>query len=331
MLRRLSQCAVALYTAANMLAGCGAFRQAQGDAWQAQGGMPPIGAQSAALQGSMRQDVKGRNLLYASTLGDEPVYIYAYPGGKMVGLLTGPVGPRGMCVDRSSDIFIPFIYIPGGIYEFAHGGGSPIAYLGSIYEPNSCSVDPKTGNLAVVGGASFYPGLVIYRYKGKRFGFARSYMLSSMMSSAFCGYDDRGDLFVDGKDSSGAFVLAELSKGSANFTTLSVNQSIKAPGQVQWDGKHMAIGDTGVSPSVIYQFDISGSSATKVGSTTLKNSKTVEQFWIQHGKVIAPDPKRSCGGTRTGCIAIYPYPSGGSEVKIIELTGAYGATVSLAP
>ena len=312
--------------AAAMLVGCG-------------GTQSPIGAPGAALGPAsgavpwMRAVAAGRNLLYASTLGDKPVYIYTYPGGKMVGILPGPIGPRGMCVDRSSDIFIPFIYIPGGIYEFAHGGGTPIAYLGFPYnDENGCSIDPTTGNLAVVGGPDFYAALVIYRYEGKRgWGFARSYALPSMSSSTFCGYDAHGNLFVDGKDSSGAFVLAELSKGSKTFTTVAVSQRVKAPGQVQWDGKHLAIGDTGVSPSVIYQFDVSGSTATEVGSTTLKGSTMVEQFWIQRGNVVAPDPKRSCGGSQAGCIAIYRYPAGGSATKIIELPNANGATVSLAP
>jgi hypothetical protein len=327
---------------AAMLTGCG-------------GSQPPIGAPGAmplpstpirsANRGSssnllhvagavpsMRADYSGRNLLYASTLGDEPVYVYTYPDGKMIGLLNGPIGPRGMCVDRSSDIFIPFIYIPGGIYEFAHGGGTPIAYLGFPYDyENGCSVDPTTGDLAVVSGGEFDPALLIYHYKGLRgWGFARSYKLQSMSSSAFCGYDNHGDLFVDGKNSSDAFVLAELSKDRKTFATISVSQTIEAPGQVQWDGKHMAIGDTGVSPLVIYQFDVSGSIATKVGSTTLGGSTMVEQFWIQRGNVIAPDPKRSCG-SQTGCVAIYRYPAGGSAVKTIELGNAFGATVSLAP
>jgi hypothetical protein len=303
---------------ASLVAGCNVAQPSSGIA----GAIPPA-----------REAVQGRNLLYASTLGDKPVYVYTFPGGKMIGLLNGPIGPRGMCVDRSSDIFTPFIYIPGGVYEFAHGGGTPIAYLGFPYDgENGCSVDPTTGDLAVVGGSDFYPALVVYRYKGKRgWGFAESYTIQAMKSCAFGGYDNHGDLFVDGKDSSGAFVLAELPKGSKTFITISVSQGIIAAGQVQWDGKHLAIGDTGVSPSVIYQFDVSGSTATNVGSTTLGGSTMVEQFWIQGRNVIAPDPKRSCGGSQTGCIAIYRYPAGGSAVKTIDLIGAFGATVSLAP
>ena len=309
------------YAAVAMLSACGAPE-------------PSLNVPGAALPSAPAASAEaGRNLLYVSTLGDEPVYVYTYPGTKAIGILPGPIGPRGMCVDRSSDIFTPFIYIPGGIYEFAHGGGTPIAYLGYPYDgENGCSVDPTTGDLAVVGGPSFYPALVIYRYKAPhRWGFARSYALPSMSSSAFCGYDSHGDLFVDGKNSSGAFVLAELSKGSKTFAPISVSQDIKAAGQVQWDGKHLAIGDAGVSPSVIYQFDVTGSIATKSGSTKLAGSTMVEQFWIQRGSVIAPDPKRACGGSRAGCIAIYRYPAGGAAAKAIELPDAYGATVSIAP
>jgi hypothetical protein len=303
-----------------MLAGCG-------------GPQPSIDAPGAALPSApVGTADAGRNLLYVSTLGDEPVYVYTYPGAKAIGILPGPIGPRGMCVDRSSDIFTPFIYIPGGIYEFAHGGGTPIAYLGFPYDgENGCSIDPTTGDLAVVAGPSFFPALVTYRYKGPhRWGFAKSYALPSISHSAFCGYDSHGNLFVDGTDSNGGFVLAELSKGGKSFAVISVSQNVKAPGQVQCDGKHLAIGDTGVSPSVIYQFDVSGSIATESGSTKLGGSTMVEQFWIQRGGVIAPDPKRSCGGSQAGCIAIYRYPAGGSAVKTIELPAAFGATVSLA-
>jgi hypothetical protein len=229
---------------------------------------------------------------------------------------------------------VPFIYIPGGVYEYAHGGGTPIAELGLLYDyPNGCSVNPKTGALAVVAGPSHIGAAVaVYRHSSKRgWGLARGYSIPSMASSDFCGYDDKGNLFVDGKASSGAFALAELPTGAKNFIAVSVTQSPGAPGQVQWDGKHLAVGDTGVSPSIIYEFDISGSNANKVGTTTLKNSTKVEQFWIQGGRVIAPDVGASCGQTQRGCIFIYNYPAGGVPMKTIELPAAFGSTVSLVP
>lgn len=53
----------------------------------------------------------------------------------------------------------------------------------------------------------------------------------------FCGYDDRGNLYVDGsyKPSTG-FVVAELQKGGNALSAITLNQSILSPGGVEWDG-----------------------------------------------------------------------------------------------
>ena len=77
------------------------------------------------------------------------VTVYSYPQGKMVGTLLGFDVPMGECVDAKGDVFIT-VYDLDKIYEYAHGGTKAIAKLddpGS--EPNSCSVDATTGNLAV--------------------------------------------------------------------------------------------------------------------------------------------------------------------------------------
>ncbi len=290
-------------------------------------------ASGPALNQKALPEPKGRNLFYASSDGDGPMSVYRFPGSRFVGVLSGPSGPRGLCADRAGDIFVPFIYIPGGVYEYAHGGGTPIAELGLLYSwPNGCSISPKTGALAVVAGPTLERAAVaVYRQSSKRgWRLAKGYSIPSMASSDFCGYDDKGNLFVDGETSSGAFALAELPKGGAAFITISVTQGLNAPGQVQWDGKYLAIGDTGVSPSIVYQFDISGSNANKVGATTLNSSTKVEQFWIQGGKVVAPDVKASCGQSEQGCIFLYNYPGGGAPTKTIEFPGAFGSAVSLA-
>lgn len=302
-----------------LLTGCGFAQSSRA--------LPNVPSLSAA-------DVKGRNLLYASTSGDEPLYVYAYPKGKLVGTLSGPIGPRGLCVDQSGDIFAPFVYIPGGVDEFAHAGGSPIAYLGFPVDwENACSVSPTTGALAVVTGPEgLQPVAVIYRNRGAQgWGLERSYTLSFMNTLAYCGYDNKGNLFVDGLSASNTFVLAELAKGAKQFVTVPVSQPMAGAGQVQWDGKHLAIGDMSGSPYTIYQFAINSSGATKVGSTQLNGSANVQQFWIRGGTIVAPDPSRSCEGSEKGCIGLYHYPAGGNAFTTIPLAGALGATVSVAP
>ena len=92
---------------------------------------------------------------------------------------------------------------------------------------------------------------------------------------------------------------------------------------MQWDGTYVAVGDAAASPSVLYQFSISGGAGTEAGSTTLGNTTTVRQFWIQGGTIVAPD----LGGHDVG---LFNYPAGGSPGNTIAGVSAYGATVSLA-
>ncbi len=272
----------------------------------------------------------GRNLLYLSY--DGSVAVYTYPGAKFLGTLTGFQGAFGLCVDKSGDIFVPFIYGVSSIYEFPHGGSTPIAQIGFPYgNSEGCSVNPVTKALAVLGG-DVGPYVTIYHYSPTRqWLLGRSYAISGLYKASFGGYDSHGNLFVDGPTSrNSGFALTELAKGSHAFTTVTPNQSISAPGGVQWDGEHLAVGDSGVSPSVIYQFDVSGSAATKVGETILNGSKSVEQFWIQGRTVVAPDSALSCQQSETGCVQLYRYPAGGAPTKTFPLRSVFGSTVSLA-
>ena len=102
----------------------------------------------------------------------------------------------------------------------------------------------------------------------------------------------------------------------------------RPPGQVQWDGQYLAIGDEGVSPSIVYQFSINGSALTNVSKTTLGGSVQVEQFWIRDHILIAPDYQRVCATSVRGCVAIYKYPAGGNATATMSRYEATGATIS---
>ncbi len=108
--------------------------------------------------------------------------------------------------------------------------------------------------------------------------------------------------------------------GGTTLTNITLNQSIGSPGGVQWDGKHVAVGDQ--STNVVYQFDVSGKKGTKTGSTPLTGAAEVVQFWIAGSKLIGPD-------AGAGDAGIWKYPAGGAALKTI--TGLYvplGATLS---
>jgi hypothetical protein len=64
--------------------------------------------------------------------------------------VSGEVG--GDCSNRTGDVFVPN---NTEVFEYAHGGTSPIATLSLPGNSGAaCSIDPSTGNLAVVFSGS---------------------------------------------------------------------------------------------------------------------------------------------------------------------------------
>ncbi|HEY2474430.1 MAG TPA: hypothetical protein VGI19_06465, partial [Candidatus Cybelea sp.] len=252
---------------------------------------------------------KKTDLLYVSNEGNDVVYVYSWPRTKLVGTLTGFVETAGECVDNAGDVWI----VNEGesdILEYAHGGTSPIATLSDPENfPVDCSIDPTTGNLAVTNIENTRQGqgsVAIYRHAK---GTPALYTDSGIYEYYFCGYDDKGNLYFDGKPSEGGgFQFAELPHGSKTFTNITLNQSIGFPGGVRWDGAHVAVGDQ--DAAVIYQFAISGSNGTEVGTTPLTGSNDVVGFWIERPKVIGPN-------AGSADVMIWKYPAGGTAIKTL--------------
>src|SRR6202042_1725608 len=126
------------------------------------------------------------------------------------------------------------------IFEYAHGGTSPIRTLNDPRaEPYSCSVDPKSGNLAVAnyllqnstGGT-----VVIYQdAKGRPF----THILYDLLNPYFCTYDNAGDLFVAGDGpvgGGGNFALEELTRGARLFSPVTLQNVPAYPNGLQWNG-----------------------------------------------------------------------------------------------
>lgn len=313
---RFRRCALALYTTLT-LAGCG--------------GTPILPLGTGTFSPGARHEVpawmapqaKSGDLLYLSNVATGSVDVFSYPQLRLVGKLTGFGAPRSECVDRKGDVWIADVQ-GYDVIEYPHGATKPIVALSTPGAPQGCSVNPKSGDLAVTGGAG---GVILAVYHRTKHGIwldPKEYTDPSIRSVAFCGYDAQGNLFVDGLDKTkgGTFRLAELPNHATALVDLSVSQSIAGPGQVQWDGSALAVGDTGVTPSVVYQFSVSGSTATRIGSTSLDQSKSIRQFWIDGARVIGPDFDADVG--------VWNYPAGGAPVKRIGAVRGYGSAISLA-
>lgn len=246
------------------------------------------------------------DLLYVSNV--RTVAIYSYPHGALVGTLKGFYSAQGECVDKKGDVFITNLGT-NEIFEYAHGSKTRMKTLAGEGGPTGCSVDPLTGNLAVsnlTGGS-----LAVYKNAA---GKPKLYKTSALKEDYWCTYDGKGNVFVDGEDASSAFALAELATGSKSLVQIKLNQSIGFPGGVEWDGKHVAVGDQ--DTSVIYQFVIAHRRGTRVGRTALgSGAMDLKQFWIQGETLIAPNVNSKSHGR--GDVLFFDYPAGGRATKKI--------------
>jgi hypothetical protein len=264
----------------------------------------------------MAPDAKKKPLLYVSDAEADDVDVYSYPAGKLKGQLTGFDGVQGLCTDKAGNVWIANSN-KETMLEYKHGGTTPIATLNDPgYLPVDCSVDPGTGNLAVANSEAYPahgPGdLAIYTAAK---GSPQLYGDSSLYFTLYVGYDDAGNAFVDAQaPNTGDFVFAELPKGGSTLETLATSISGLGAG-VAWDGKYITVGIG--NPSTIYQLQVSGTTATIVGTTTISGNPGLGKYLVvtkgrQQGHTVI-DPE--IGGTKD--VGFFDYPSGSGPVKAI--------------
>jgi hypothetical protein len=117
---------------------------------------------------------------------------------------------------------------------------------------------------------------------------------SPCVEAFFLGYDQSGNLYVDGFTSAG-FCFAVLPKGQSSWTTLS-GASVEFPGAVQFDGKYITVNDQ--EAHTINGYTCNGTSCTLKRTVALSGASGCDQSWIARGYVI-------CGAE------IDKYPGGG--------------------
>lgn len=316
---RVIQCLINTCAAATILTGCG-DRVVPDQILPAQA----IGASAgrlfvrrpsdSAMEGKvswMAPEAKSEDLLYVAN--STTVTVYSYPEGRLKGTLNGFYAPQGECVDEKGHVFITD-FAGEKIFEYEHGSTKRIATLQSPPgAPVGCSVDPTTGNLAVLT----LDGLLAI-YKGAR-GTPMTYTDSDIAALFWGSYDSQGNIFVDGQNHSSVFEFAELPKGKTTFSTITLDQRIGWPGGVQTDGKDVVVGDQ--DTTVLYRFVISGSHGTKVGSIPLgSHAQFYKQFWIQGHTLTVPNEHCAGKATKVKCYfdaLFFAYPAGGAATKKI--------------
>jgi len=225
--------ALCLSVAFAMLAGCGALQLPIATSVAVQQ-TSAIATHAEHSKSWMLPSAKTGDLLYVSS-SDGSVYVYRYLNRQLVGALSGFIKPLGECVDRSGNVFITayssVTETSSSIYEYAHGGSSPIATLSDPGHAFGCSIDPSTGNLAVANPYDpANPYNVAYGsvaiYQGASGSPAMYY--PSDFGIAMCGYDTKGNLYVTVYGSQpGVAQLARLAtNGSPSSCLASMRQSM---------------------------------------------------------------------------------------------------------
>jgi hypothetical protein len=256
---------------------------------------------------------------YISSFDSSTILQFDYPKrDASIGTVSGVTDPSGECTDVLYGVGKKDFWVSAAgsdeLDEFAFGGTSPVKTLSeSTGEPAGCAIDPGTGNLAVaiLGG-----GDVVIFAKASGSGTAIS---DGLTSTYFDGYDNKGNLYVDGVNASSVFQLVELPKGSSSFETVTLSNTVVSPGQVQWDGKYITVDDQ--SGKAIYGYTCSGTSCTLEQTVSLAGSGDCVQTWIAKGLVFCPDATNQEG-------YVYKYPAGGSFVA--TLTGDWDLPIGAA-
>jgi hypothetical protein len=347
-----SKCLLTTIAGAALLAGCatGVLRQpfdfAQGDKAGDEmpalsGAVPGRAAKASGVAKSwMSPDTKDTDLIYISDSATYDIYVYVYSFShhlRLIGTLTDQNNPAGLCVDHKGDVFVTQLY-GHQIVEYKHGGTTPINTLSDPgYEPGACSVDPKTGNLAVANIVSdeFTQGnLVVYpKAKGNPITYSPPGGASgNWFSVNTVGYDSLGQNAYFAGTCDGAFCAGVLPTGSSGTENLTLNVTPKSPGTVQV-GEYGYVTFDDQSDGTLYGYTFEGTVGTERTSTMLSGSSDVDGSWIMywlskpplelaHTYVIAPQQNGAD-------VLLYNYRNGASPFATLTgVTQPFGATYS---
>lgn len=296
-------------------------------------GCSTVPAPLPAQRNAFTNERASGDLLYATTIGGNG-FVFAYPRGGLVAAFNvpGATAVWGVCADPGGDVFVTAERSThmSVVYEYAHGGTAPIAMLRDDgFVAADCSSDPVSGDLAVTSyslGSSARNNVAVYApgtSKPRR-------LFDAALNPTFCGYDARGNLFVDGN---GSVQLAELAKGGRALETIALDSQLVRPGGLEWDGRDLAIEQGGFARkfSAIDRVRVAGAKGTIVRTIHLHGLANRGATFAIDGDAIL-----SAGGQQDTDVGQWSYPAGGRARKIFRAHGirgdsVYGVAISLAP
>ena len=278
---------------------------------------------SAALQ-------KSKLEIFVSDAGSNVVYIYNQHG-KLLGQLTGLSEPQGITSDGKGNLYVADtadndikIYAP----PYKH---APKVLNDPGQYPTDVSALDDGAFLAVTNiiSASGGPGSVTLYKKGHT---GPTISSSDFARMYFCAFDAKGNLYVDGEDASGNFVIGEiphLTTGGKKLKTLSYNATIGFPGGIAvTTGGKIAILDQ--EADAIYTFNppVKGSLGSPIATTPLDGASGPATFaFTQSNK----DLWTIDAGADSAAVDEFAYPAGGNPVKTVPVNEGELIGIAIVP
>ncbi len=256
--------------------------------------------------------------LYASTRNVD-VTLYSYPQLSQLGRVSDS-SAAGMCADNDGNVYVAESGT-SELTEYQAGTLTPMRTIDDTnYAPVSCAINPKNGDLAVtnsagmVGGKSKPGSIALFE---KATGSPKIYKNRSINSFAYCGYDQSGNLYVDGLASKGGFVLAELN--GSKLTSLGINWTIAQPGAVAWDSvnKALLVNDTS---GFLYRFYVYNDYAHYSNYTALNGALSLGSNVSFKGKFVA--------AATSSQVAVWAFPSGDGPKYYFNASNIVGIAFS---
>jgi hypothetical protein len=247
------------------------------------------------------------------------------------------IGLGSECTDGKGDVYVTVPDFttsqPDYILEYSHDGTLLNSYTDTNGVPNGCAVNPVNGDLAVANsitycGYSCYSGGSIDIYSSAS---SPPQILfdPDEYDYFFVGYNPSGDLWEDGSNVNGAFVLASCGEQSCKTIDVS-GGTIHNPGVVQWDQRRktwVVFDEKCDQTSSSYNafgacsYPVSGSGV--LGSRTTYDNYEGTKVCEMPQSVITPDGKHVVGGDfelfcaagANTTVSVWSYPAGGKPIK----------------
>ncbi|HEX3671744.1 MAG TPA: hypothetical protein VHT92_08605 [Candidatus Cybelea sp.] len=217
-------------------------------------------------------------LLFISDYGADDVDIFTMPKMALKGQITGLSFPEGECADASGNIWVA--NTGASAMQLYSRTGTLLKTLSVAGEyPSGCAVNKSNGDLAVtnIENTSGGPGNVtVFAHAS---GVGTPYTNPSLYLYFFVGYNNAGDLFFDGMDSSRiTSYFAELPSGSGSTRLITLSgATLHVPGMIQLYRPfgYLALGDQacgGNPASCIYLVSIYGTTGTTTRGRVMKTT-----------------------------------------------------------